>query len=424
VLTLEGGRRVSWQEDLRLLDQELAMGRLSAEDYRRRRDDLLAAANTGFAAPQPSQPSQPAPPSSTSPPSPPSGTPFPPAFRWTAQQPPASPTPQPPPASPSESTQIMRPVGEDGPPPSPGDATQVVQRSEQTQVVSGNQQQPGEGERTQVVRAPGQGGAPYSQQPWQAGGDRPDLYNQGPIDNSPSWATGGTFSDWPRQGPEVFNSTRSNGRGRRILLIALAVVVLAGVGVGVWLLVGNHSNTASSTQGGGAQTTTAPPRPTSQPPKAAIGSLVQAPGIPQTQSFTPAQIAAQKPLATPDLDILAASTYTKADYVVSRDGTTVLDLWGFTTPDSASATSLAQKLDTDQVRFGFQPTDIKAGGGRYTAYSSQQQSSGQTVVAYRMHYVVGNQVIRIETFDASGTTARQEFEKLLALQTKLTPPTT
>jgi hypothetical protein len=411
---------VSWQEDLRLLDQELAMGRLSAEDYRRRRDDLLAAANTGFAAPPPSQPSQPAPPSSTSPPSPPSGTPFPPAFRWTAQQPPASPTQQPPPVSPSENTQIMRPVGEEGPPASPGDATQVVQRSEQTQVVPGNQQ-PGEGERTQVVRAPGQG---FGQQsPWQAGNDRPDLYNQGPIDNSPSWATGGTFSDWPRQGPEVFNSTRSGGRGRRILLIALAVVVLAGVGVGVWLLVGNHSsNTASSNQGAGP-TTTAPARPTSQPPKAAIGSLVQAPGIPQTQSFTPAQIAGQKPLATPDLDILAASTYTKADYLVSRDGTTVLDLWGFTTPDSTSATSLAQKLDTDQARFGFQPTDIKTGRGRYTAYTSQQQSAGQTVVVYRMHYVVGDQVIRIETFDQSEATARQEFEKLLALQTKLTPPT-
>jgi hypothetical protein len=313
----------------------------------------------------------------------------------------------------------MRPVGEEGPPASPGDATQVVQRSEQTQVVPGNQQ-PGEGERTQVVRAPGQG---FGQQsPWQAGGDRPDLYNQGPIDNSPSWATGGTFSDWPRQGPEVFNSTRSGGRGRRILLIALAVVVLAGVGVGVWLLVGNHgSNTASSSQGG--PTTTAPARPTSQPPKAAIGSLVQAPGIPQTQSFTPAQIAGQKPLATPDLDILAASTYTKADYLVSRDGTTVLDLWGFTTPDSTSATSLAQKLDTDQARFGFQPTDIKTGRGRYTAYTSQQQSAGQTVVVYRMHYVVGDQVIRIETFDQSEATARQEFEKLLALQTKLTPPT-
>jgi hypothetical protein len=44
------------------------------------------------------------------------------------------------------------------------------------------------------------------------------------------------------------------------------------------------------------------------------------------------------------------------------------------------------------------------------------------VVAYRLHYVVGNEVIRVEAFDSSGEKAREEFQKLLKLQTELTPP--
>lgn len=58
---------MSWQDDLRRLDAELANGLISAEEYRRRSEDLLAAASSAPARsatmrPQPPKPAKPKPP--------------------------------------------------------------------------------------------------------------------------------------------------------------------------------------------------------------------------------------------------------------------------------------------------------------------------------------------------------------------------
>ena len=151
-------------------------------------------------------------------------------------------------------------------------------------------------------------------------------------------------------------------------------------------------------------------------------TIVNAPGNPTSQSFTPEQLTTLKPLAKPDLDILGNTSLSKADYVVSQDGTTVLDLWSFTVADQSSAVTLAKKFDTDQGRFGFEPSDITTDDGQYTAQMSQQQNGSKNIVVYRLHYVVGNEVIRVEAFDPSGEKARADFVKLLQLQTELTPP--
>jgi hypothetical protein len=444
---------VSWQEDLHRLEHDLAMGRLSAEDYRRQRDELLAAANAGQAA-QNTAPGQvnPQQPTGTPPGGMPTGTPgggfpaptgtppggfpgtpgggfpgpsptgtppggfpgqqapFPPAFKWAAQPPT------------SESTQTIRPVGPDNPPPS-ADATQVVPNNpgmDRTQAV-----RPGDADRTQVVH-----NNPFGQPPQQQGGqqtpwrgaEQANLYSSGQMDNNmPNWNTGGAFGDWPKQGPEVFDSPGSGKGGKRVLLIVLIVVVLAGLGVGGWLLFGNKS---SAEAGGGSQTTTShTAAPTTTPkPRPAIDGLVNAPGNPTSQSFTPEQLSTLKPLAKPDLDILGNTSLSKADYVVSRDGTTVLDLWSFSVADETAAATLAKKFDTDQGRFGFQASDVTTDDGQFTAQMSQQQSAGKNVVVYRLHYVVGNEVVRVEAFDSSGEKAREEFLKLLKLQTELTPP--
>jgi hypothetical protein len=459
---------VSWQEDLHRLEHDLAMGRLSAEDYRRQRDELLAAANAGQAStnPAPGQPGQQGQPTGTPPGGMPTGTPgagfpapsgtpgggfpaqtggpgggfpgqsptgtppggfpgqqqapFPPAFKWAAQPPAQQ---QQPPSS-SESTQTIRPVGQDNQPPASADATQVVPNNpamDRTQAV-----RPGDADRTQVVhnnpfgqQQPPQGG---QQTPWR-GGDQANLYSSGQMDSMPNWNTGGAFGDWPKQGPEVFDSPGSGKGGKRVLLIVLVVVVLAGLGVGGWLLFGNKSSPQAS-GGGGPQTSTSHTvAPTTTPkPRPAIDGLVNAPGNPTSQSFTPEQLTTLKPLAKPDLDILGNTSLSKADYVVSQDGTTVLDLWSFTVADQSSATALAKKFDTDQGRFGFEPSDITTDDGQYTAQMSQQQNGSKNIVVYRLHYVVGNEVIRVEAFDPSGEKARADFVKLLQLQTELTPP--
>ena len=98
---------MTWQDDLRQLDEELSSGQLSAEDYRRRRDELLARQ-----APEGAEGAVPA-------------TPFPPPFRWEIAVP--------------DDTQVVQPIRDDAP---PSDATQVVSGtgeldSDRTQVVSG-----------------------------------------------------------------------------------------------------------------------------------------------------------------------------------------------------------------------------------------------------------------------------------------------
>ncbi len=448
---------MSWQEDLQRMERDLATGRLSAEDYRKQRDELLAAANAGQAYEAPQQPQAPqqsqqgfpgtppggmpgtppggtqgfpgTPPGGTQPPGTPPGVvpgqqqsaPFPPAFKWSTQ-PPAQQSNVPPPSS-AESTQTIHPVGQPA-----GEATQVVHGAsgaDRTQAIGGR---PGDPDRTQVV--PGARG----QQPGPYGGPQPGqgspwhdqsqgLYSSGQMDSMPNWNTSGAFGEWPKQGPEVFESAGSGKRGKRIALIALIVVVLAGAGVGAWLLIGDHGS--AHAQGGTTTTTTTrPPRPTSTGPRRAIGSLVSPPGgYAAPETFTPTQLTTTKPLPTSDLDILNQSSLSKADYVLNRDGSSVLDLWGFTVQDEVAAKSLAKAFDNDQGRFGYQKTDITVGDGQYTAYTSQQQSiSGQNIIVYRLHYVVGNQVIRVEAFDPDGTRARTEFLKLLDSQTKLTPP--
>lgn len=434
---------MSWQEDLHRLEHDLAMGRLSAEDYRRQRDELLAAANAGQTPAAPTPTASPAAPGPMTPgggvgpmtpgggvpgqpqqqaqgpmPGMPTGTPpggqqipgvpnqqqaapFAPPFKWSAQPPN------------SERTQTMHPVT------GSSDATQVVPGSpgmdQRTQAV-----RPGDAERTQVVH-----NNPFGQQPVAApsvwgGQDQSNLYS---ADNMPNWNTAGAFGDWPKQGPEVFEKTGNGGGGRRILLIALVVVVVAGLGVGGFLLFGSKP---SSQAGGSTTTTTKTVTPTtSAGPRAAIGLLVSPPGFPSPQAFTPTELQQVKPLPTPDLDILRDTTLSNADYVVSKDGTTTIDLWSFQVQDEASAQALAKSFNTDQGRFGFQPTDITVGdAGQYVAYVSQQQSNGTTVTAYRLHYVVGNQVIRVEAFDTDATRARSEFLKVLNLQKELTPPST
>ena len=126
---------MSWQEELQQLDSELAQGRVTPEDYRLRRDQLLGVAQ-GQQPPQTppgGQPQQPAEPQQ------PASSPFGQPFRW---QPPANQQnqgqSQPPAATPSESTQVMRPIT-DAPAGDSAERTQVVRNTgdnaERTQVV-------------------------------------------------------------------------------------------------------------------------------------------------------------------------------------------------------------------------------------------------------------------------------------------------
>ncbi len=236
---------MSWQEELRNLDEELASGRLSADDYRLRRDQVLSSA-VAYGDPsqqavqqpgqQPQQPFQ-------QPPAP-------------HQQPQAPQQPQQGGNS-ADSTQIIAPVNQPRPPGGEG---------ERTQVVPSWQQQQADPNRTQAVPPPaspavgfpqqGQvspaGGFPQQGQASPSGGfPQQHGYQQHPqqqqpqqqgwtdTDASPPWG-GSDFppispvgsTEWVKQGPELFED-KPKGKGGKIAIIAIvAVLVLAGLGVG------------------------------------------------------------------------------------------------------------------------------------------------------------------------------------------------
>ncbi len=235
---------MSWQEELRNLDEELASGRLSADDYRIRRDQVLSSAVAYGDAPQQQvqQPGQQPPPAGQQPP---------PATQH------GQPPQQPGQAS-ADSTQIIAPVN----PPQGGDGaerTQVVPSWQQQQA----QQPTTDPNRTQVVppttSAPGgfpqQGqpspavGFPQQGQQSPAGGfpqqhgyqhQQPQQgWNAPEADPAPPWG-GSDFppispvgsTEWVKQGPELFDD-KPRGKGKKVAIIAIvAVLVLAGLGVG------------------------------------------------------------------------------------------------------------------------------------------------------------------------------------------------
>src|SRR3954462_13251764 len=79
---------VTWQEELSQLDGALASGQISADDYRRERERILAVATGGSGQQNPPTPGQGAPVNRGQ-------DAFPPPFKWTTERPAQTPSPPP-----------------------------------------------------------------------------------------------------------------------------------------------------------------------------------------------------------------------------------------------------------------------------------------------------------------------------------------
>lgn len=265
---------MAWQDEMRRLDEDLAAGRLPAEDYRRRRDELLARWDSPRA----------------------DADPFPPPFRWhpggpgqqsgqgwdagpdeaTQSIPPAWSAPPPDPAGSSETTEVVRrpPF-----PPAPGGTgtgaggsgwsgsgtgaggsgwsrtggSGAADPDADTDVVPRPAGLDGDPDRTRAVRGPATG-PPGPAGParrtggaaWQA--PVPDL----PVEDdgsSPPWGgselppaydAGG--SGWFQQGPEVVAPERERPRDpRKIVAGAAVVLILLVIAIGAYLTFGRGS---------------------------------------------------------------------------------------------------------------------------------------------------------------------------------------
>jgi hypothetical protein len=371
---------VSWQDELRQLDEELAAGRISAEQYRARRDQVITAA--------------------------------------------ANPTgPQAP--SPAEATTTLPPVS--GPQPS-AEATQVVpnlqqgQPADRTQAVSPNWQsgpRP-DAERTQIVpNVPGMGGGypPGPQSPAQGFPQQPVQPGWGDqADSAPPWA-GQDFPPlaanneaWVKQGPEVFRDGKSHTG--RIIAIVIAVVVLAGLGIGAVLLFGKGSGHGSQQAGGPtASTTTAPPTTTTPPSPVRIGSI---PGTDTGKKIAGVSDLAQLNYLNP-AELQAYQTATNgtglADVAVHQldDSDMVVVLTVQAQSGSAANTAMNQLT---QIQLGNKANQAEspAPGVQMTELTA----NGTTTI--RAHYVHNNVIVRVEVSGPNPTTALQDFTTVLNAQ--------
>ncbi|TNC27353.1 flagellar basal body-associated FliL family protein [Amycolatopsis alkalitolerans] len=397
---------MSWQEELRKLDEELASGRLSADDYRVRRDQVLSSA-VGQPDSEPSQPESNA--DSTqviAPISPPSGTPSP---------------------SPTQDNSAER--------------TQAVSQQWQQQ----QPQQPADPGRTEYVAPPQQpqvpysppGGFPQAGPASPAGGfpqatpsSPPGGFPQAPwhapeTDQSPPWgggdlpplSPGGGEAGWVQQGPESFDNKPKKGNGAKIGAIIAAVVVLAGIAVGAYFLWGKSSST--SADGGQAQTSQAPPPSPTAPPD----PLAVAPDLPGTaQNFDQIKNFSQ----IPNLHYLTsaeASVYTSAGagdtkFVARQlaDGSRLLMI----------ITQVSDPQSAGRAASDLLQIQIRNGAARYSnvpdnVYASAIDSKNGNPAQVRAHYAHDNVVVRIEVNNQDAQAAQADFTSILNSQLKALP---
>jgi hypothetical protein len=307
---------MAWQDELRVLDKALAEGRISADDYRRRRDEVLSGSNSAAPAPPLDQGAANR------------------QYQWTPMPPQAGPPSGPQPVVNPDATQVVTPQT---PPQAPvqnvnPDATQVVNTG------AGN----ADSERTQYVAPvqPPTGG-------WQS---TPPQHGAAPP---PPWLTGDGFDQnqgWGggAHGPEVFEE-KSSGAGKKVLVVLIVLLVLGGIGTGAYFLI----NRQGGGGGGGEQTqaqSTPPPTSSTKPkptdPLEILLEQIPEPGGKKELKIEvapSARLVELKMLDQGEADLLTAVNITKVPF---KSGAKDPDQYG-PTPDAFSVMVFPTNSDAE-----------------------------------------------------------------------------
>jgi hypothetical protein len=425
---------VTWQEELSQLDGALASGQISADDYRRERERILAMATGG--GQNPPTPGQGAPAQAPGPGGPPPAGPpnrgsdaFPPPFKWTTERPGQNPPPQ----AGEEHTQAVTNSAK-APNPASAEKTQVVSNeSDSTQIVDMKDSAskgpgPSFGDRTQYVPqvpASPPHGMPQQQQ-WQQPGPPPPQQQQqggwGPQQQSaPPWENQEElvppWAGYQAQGAELFEGDEPRGRGKVWAIIGVVVLLLV-IGTGVLYLTVLKKDDTTAQGPEQPQSTSKKAPPTSETPEP-FGPLYVPEGTTSGgKTYSAAELEKSKALPTPDIVLLKQAGLKEARSVVVVNESTVLSMWSFGTNDPPT---LAKDITADQGRFGFKKVPAEAQEG-VDVYTSTQKSASRTVYVFRAHYTNGDDVIRVEAFDPDKAKARTQFEAALKAQLELTAP--
>jgi hypothetical protein len=395
---------LSWQDELRQLDEDLAAGKVSAQEYRKRRDSVLeqtAAGAPPMPTPQPPQQPQPQQPQ----PQPGQWTPGPqPQFPPYPQQGPperthsiSQPAPgQPPDGGPGDRTQVVR--GGQTPPNDSAEATQIVRPVEPPGLSQDNP------DRTQIVT--GFGGRPGG-----PGGQNGGWSAQPPgSPDAPPWA-GAEFpplgslrqnEPWYSQGPEVFDR-RGGGRGR--IFAVLGVVVLVVLVVVAILVFKPFSGTSSAQQSPAGQTTR--PAPTTTPTP--TGPIAHIPGSTAPNSVrTFADVTSLGFLSPEEITAIQSGQPTTTYFSDTRSGSNRVLILIVKTSGAQAAGTIATQLSTLQIRY-----QMRARQGGPVGVLIQVLDNAQGGPLRRAEYASGSYVLRIQVQGPDPTGADQELTSVL-----------
>lgn len=380
---------MAWQDELRRLDEELASGRISADDYRSRRDQIMASA--------------------------------------------VSPSNQAPGQAGSESTTVMPPVQ----PPAGGGQQGGTDDGDRTQIVSGQQVDadrtqsvgwratpPEDPNRTQVVPgvppqtfaggrgprpAPGpQGGFQQTPPPWET---------EEPL--AAPWAgqefppMGANTPDWTLQGPEVFESDKKSGKGKVIAIVAI-VVVLLGIAAGAYFIFKPKDNQQAG-PGPDQTSSSQAPTTTSEKPKGPIADL---PGdVSDTKNVdTFAKVVDLNYLTKEETNVYQTGQAGKATIALAKDGDIQIVVLVTEQADGQAAANVAQQLDGIQQQFNHM-TQRSAPAGVYCS-ANEQASRGPII---RAHYASDKSVVRVQVQGPDLDKVNDAFEQILSDQLERLP---
>ena len=377
------------QDDLQQLEEELSAGHLSAEDYRRRRDQLVANSQenpqppdgaSGEYYPEPAGQQQ--------------ESPFPPAFRWETSAP--------------DDTQVIEPVRDQ-----PG----AEQSSETTQVMPGRQAadpscRGEDAERTQVV--PGAGPSVQAPQP----GAAEPPWAQG-YDSAPPWS-GSDLPPAPEQQPDWLKGLAESEKSPALMILSVvgAVLVLGAIAFGSYWLWGRDGGSApepAATAG-----TQAPPVQNTEPPKppdplqpADVG------GLKENKNVRDFDDVMRVGFLTAD----EIGAYQRAGAGQSRllitnfdEGKVVILVTEVLSPQQAI--TLRDELTALQETYGFELQPPTRAGVPIVEIP-ETATDAQTII--RGHYASGAVVVRVEMTGADPPATTSRFPQVLDQQLQKLP---
>jgi hypothetical protein len=373
---------VTWQDELRRLDEDLAAGRLSAEDYRRQRDELLsqgASAPGMRRVPRTSGLGQSGGPAGSTPPAP---------------EPPGPPAP--------------RPAGPPGGPPSPGPPQQPLLPPPAAAPTGGP-----------FPAAPTGGPFPAPPSRWdQEPLDATQVINPIRDDQRPPWSRvdlrpPDQAQPWYQQGPES-EDTDGGSRAIRIMTAVGVVLLLIGISASAYYVFRPENKpsgappSSQATPSAGAQASTQPVTPSRQAGPPIAGLPGTATDTSRVKTFV--DVEAIGYLTNQEIDAYRATGAAASKLAISNSGNSRIIVLVTQQADPAGAARTRDALGDLQLRFKL--TALSAAPGVLSAGIDNADPGPLR----RAHYAAGNYVVRIQVQGIDRGEVDRLYSEVLGIQ--------